>query len=74
MDKPAGQGREVAALTRLTGDCSFTVTYGPVDRLWCNACDKAELLPDLSGETVRRLESEHQCGPRTSAWSSRGWS
>lgn len=58
-------------MNRYTQERTFSVTYGPVNRLWCNACDKAETLPDLSGETVVRMQGQHQCGPRTSAWHSR---
>lgn len=46
---------------------SFPVTYGPVPRIWCPACDGFERLPDLTPATVQRLEGAHVCGPRTSA-------
>jgi hypothetical protein len=50
----------------------FPVTYGTVNRLWCNICDKHENLPDLRDTTVNALEAAHRCGPRTSAWTSPG--
>ena len=50
----------------------FSVSYGPVNRLWCNVCDKHENLPDLTNQTVQGLEASHTCGPRTAAWDSPG--
>lgn len=48
--------------------------YGTVDRLGCNASDKAVTLPDLQTATVERLVAEHVCGPRTSPRTSAGLS
>ena len=54
-----------SAEARLVG--RFAITYGAINRLWCNACDKHENLPDLATATVQRLEARHVCGPRRSA-------
>jgi hypothetical protein len=50
----------------------FSVSYGTLNRLWCNACDKHETLPDLTNQTVQGLEASHACGPRTAPWDSPG--
>lgn len=60
-----------AGANRFTEERSFCITYGVVDRLWCNTCDKAETLPDLTEATVEVLKARHICGPRTSPWDSR---
>ena len=54
-----------SAEARLVG--RFTITYGAINRLWCNACDKHENLPDLANATVQRVQAEHLCGPWTSS-------
>ena len=59
-----------SAEARLVG--RFAITYGAINRLWCNACDKHENLPDLADATVQRLQTEHVCGPGTSPWTSSG--
>jgi hypothetical protein len=41
---------------------------GPVVRIWCNTCDKHELLPDDDEQTVDEARKAHRCGPRTSDW------
>ena len=53
-------------------EARFAITYGPINRRWCNACAKHENLPDLVAATVERLQAEHVCGPRTSPWTSSG--
>lgn len=50
----------------------FLVTYGPVPRLWCAACEKAVSLPDLDAATIAQAEAQHRCGERTSPWASTG--
>lgn len=50
----------------------FVVTYQPVARMWCRVCEKTTLLDDLTPIGITAAQREHQCGPRTSAWTSRG--
>lgn len=50
----------------------FVITYGPVDRIWCPICEKAERLPALDADTAKQLEAQHRCGERTTPWASAG--
>lgn len=52
-------------------DRFYLVTYGPVPRVTCTACDKSEHLPDEPG-AYDRLKASHRCGERTSPWDSYG--
>ena len=46
---------------------------GPVIRIWCNTCDKHQLLPDDGDGTVDAARKSHRCGPRTSDWDCGGF-
>lgn len=48
------------------------VTYVPVPRLWCEACEKSTSLPSLAPEVVEQVKAQHRCGERTSLWASAG--
>lgn len=45
---------------------------GPVVRLWCDVCNKHQLLPDKGAETIGATREAHRCGPRTSPGDSGG--
>ena len=61
------------ALTRFVsvGGLFVLEGSGPVVRLWCDRCCKHELLTDGTA-TMASAKQAHRCGPRTSAWTSRG--
>lgn len=60
-DEPANQFVAIAE--------GFDLEYaGPVIRIWCQACDKHEGLPDDEDATVEAARAEHRCGERTSPW------
>ena len=50
----------------------FLVTYVPVPRLWCEACEKVTDLPSLAPDVVEQVKAQHRCGERTSPWTSPG--
>lgn len=56
---------------RAKPDQFFLVTYGPVKRVHCCACDKSAHLVDEPG-AYQALCDSHRCGPRTSPWDSPG--
>src|SRR6266545_1515808 len=60
---------------RNVGD-GFTVTYGVINRLWCDLCGKsAHLLrnpDDIPPEVVSAMKAAHQCGSLVSPWA-KGW-
>jgi hypothetical protein len=71
------RGRVVGAVARPTArrpqfvalDRLFDLEHaGPIVRIWCNACDKSQVLADDAIATVETARESHQCGPRTSVW------
>lgn len=48
--------------------CFVLEHAGRVVRLWCDVCDKHQLLSDDSAGTVNAAGQAHRCGPRTSPW------